>query len=183
MKQNKISIKWKLFAYLAGFIAFILVILWLSQTVFLDDFYKYIKLSEIRSSSDSICKNINNEDLQTLVTRISQRNEVCILILDLQLNQIYSSDILRDCVIHKTSFIDQYRLYMQAKNNGGEYIERIEREKFRNPSYKVENFVGRVPPNDDGMPESIIYTKLVTDSTDRELMILINSTISPVSAT
>ena len=79
MKQNKISIKWKLFAYLAGFIAFILVILWLSQTVFLDDFYKYIKLSEIRSSSDSICKNINNEDLQTLVTRISQRNHLSIM--------------------------------------------------------------------------------------------------------
>ena len=159
------------------------MILWLSQTVFLDDFYKHIKLSEIKSSSDIICKNIDNPELHTLITRLSQRNEICILVTDSQLNQIYSCDILRDCVIHKNPFIDIYRLYIQAKDNSGEYIEKINREIPKNSTYHVENFIGKVPPIDIKMPESIVYTKLTTNSSGTEFFICLNSTISPVDAT
>ena len=46
-KESKLSIKYKLFAYFGGFTLLILIFLWVFQTVFLDDFYKYIKTKEI----------------------------------------------------------------------------------------------------------------------------------------
>ena len=42
-KAAKLGIRWKLITYFALFVAVILVLLWLFQTVFLDSFYKAIK--------------------------------------------------------------------------------------------------------------------------------------------
>ncbi len=181
--QGKISIKWKLFLYLALFTAAMLGILWLFQVVFLEDFYKNIKIGQIKSAAESIVRNIDNEDLQTLVTRISQNNEVCIVVSDAQGNQKASADILPDCIIHKMPSRQWNQFYQKAINNDGTYLERFTRERFRNSRYDKEDFFGHVPPYDSGMMESMVYTKVVAGMGGSQYVVMLNSTISPVSAT
>ena len=72
------SIKWKIFAVLISFCTILLVLLWLFQVVFLDSFYKHIKISTVKKSANSIVQNIDNEHLQELVEQISFGNEVCV---------------------------------------------------------------------------------------------------------
>jgi len=52
--KKKLSIKWKIFGYLIGFIVMLLVILWIFQIVYLDVFYKHIKTMELEAASDEI---------------------------------------------------------------------------------------------------------------------------------
>lgn len=181
--RGKISVKWKLFMYLAIFIGVILAILWLFQVVFLEDFYKLIKINQIKSASETIANNIDNEDLQTLVTRIAQSNEVCIIITDNQGNQVCTADVLPDCIIHKMPDRQWEGFYEKAIQNGGTYLERFNRSVFRNNRYDNRMFEGVVPPRDDGMMESMVYTRLTASQDGTQYVVLLNSTISPVSAT
>ena len=71
--KNKVSIKWKLFGYLVVFVGFMLVLLWLFQTVFLESFYKAIKTQNIKSTAESIVRNIDNDDLDSLIENLSKR--------------------------------------------------------------------------------------------------------------
>ena len=47
MKQTKFGIKWKVFLCFSVFTVVIVCLLWLFQTVFLEDFYKLIKTNSI----------------------------------------------------------------------------------------------------------------------------------------
>ena len=69
MRWGKISIKGKIFSCLAVFSICILIVLWLLQTVFLDEFYQMIKENEVRSYSQTIADNINLEDLTELLNQ------------------------------------------------------------------------------------------------------------------
>lgn len=52
------------------------MLLWLFQIVLLDDFYRLQKTDMLKSSSQSIVQNINNENLDALVDRIAEENNV-----------------------------------------------------------------------------------------------------------
>lgn len=91
MKSDNISIKWKLFRYLAIFTAVMLAFLWFFQIVFLDSFYKIMKIQSIRASAHGIVENIENSDLQNLIDKIAQQNEISIRILDENFTDLYST--------------------------------------------------------------------------------------------
>ena len=82
MKHEKIGIKWKIFIYLLGFTAVLLVLLWIFQTVYLDEFYKNIKTSEIESAFENIESVIDEEDLTEAVELIATSYDICILVTD-----------------------------------------------------------------------------------------------------
>jgi hypothetical protein len=117
-KDSRVGIRSKLFACLALFVALTLALLWLLQAVFLDDFYKMIKTNMIKKNASLIARNLDNspEDLQALVTRLSQNGELCIIVYDLNDNGAYlaDSDVLIGCLVHKIIPYDRYRLCMEA---------------------------------------------------------------------
>ena len=78
MRWGKISIKGKIFSCLAVFSVCILIVLWLLQTVFLDEFYQMIKESEVRSYSQTIADNIDSEDLTELLNRVTESGDICV---------------------------------------------------------------------------------------------------------
>ncbi|NLP12977.1 MAG: hypothetical protein GX383_00500 [Clostridium sp.] len=45
--MDKFKLQWKIFGFLLGFCALLLAILWIFQTVFLSDMYKFIRKVEI----------------------------------------------------------------------------------------------------------------------------------------
>ena len=89
---HRVGIKWGLFSGFAAFAAIILVMLWVFQIMFLGSFYKFIKVSDIKNSAQTIERNINSDDLSTLLQDISQNNQICIIVSDEYGDLFYSED-------------------------------------------------------------------------------------------
>ena len=128
-----------------GFSAMLLVVLWLFQTVFLEQFYKSVKTGQVKSCAYSIADNIDSDELTDLITEIEEQNTMFVTIYntdDAHFGSVYSStsqpgfqsDIAQDTVA---------AIYHQAQANGGEHssITHIKRsERFFKPDWdKTQN--------------------------------------------
>ncbi len=183
MKASKVSVKWKIFSYILIFAAAMIVLLWLFQIVFLDDFYQAIKQGEIKGIAQMIEQNIDNKDIQTLINRIGQRFDVCVRVVDAQGQELYTAETMPDCVIHKLPDFELAAVEEKTEQNGGSLVTILPRNQFINSEYKAERFVGNVPAPDKGMTESMIYSRIITGADGNQVMVLLNSKITPVSST
>lgn len=183
MKFNNISIKWRIFTFLTGFCAILLVLLWLFQVVLLEGFYERIKIREIKNSANSIIKNINNNELETLIDRISTSNDICIEIFSNDWQELYKSHVNGECIIHKMSLHEKNMLYRRTEKSGGVLLQSSNKVRVRDIKYNDKDFIGRVPPPDKRMLTSILYTHIITDNQGNEYILLLNSRISPVDST
>ncbi len=77
-KLKKLKLQWKAFAYMLGFCGLLLFILWLFQTVFLNDMYKYIRKKEIKNAMELVEENINSPNLQTILQYLSDNKDILI---------------------------------------------------------------------------------------------------------
>ncbi len=179
-----ISIKWKIFIFLLGFCSALLVLLWLFQVVFLESFYKNIKIKEINSSAAAIIKNIENEDLPELIERIAVANDVCVEVVLENGMELFSSGILRDSIIQKMPPFEKAVLFKKTQEKGGELLEYYRHSDiYQERVYEENKFIGRIPPPGVERQETIIYAKVITNDSGRSVMLLLNSVISPVNAT
>ena len=179
------SIKYKLFFYLTAFAGVMIVMLWLFQIVFLDDFYKQIKVNNIKSASETISKNIDNEDLQTLINLMSQRNETSIRVLNEDGSEAYSSNPMPDSVIFKMRPDELEQLYQNAKQNNGSFFELFNRENFKGKQNidGAKPFLGDVQRPQREFSQSMIYVKIVEKADATKAIVILNSMITPVDAT
>ncbi len=77
--MDKLKLKWKIFAFLLGFCALLLVILWLFQTVFLTDMYKIIRKNEIKKAIALVEENIDSAGLQTVLNNLETGKEIIVM--------------------------------------------------------------------------------------------------------
>ncbi len=197
MKQNKEKaqrrqpkIKWKVFKYLLIFTAAILLLLWLCQVVFLENIYKLIKISEIKGCADQLLE-VSDDigDLAEKTHDICVSGENCAIALKMLNNstalQLASVDTLDGCVIHNTDQQSKFTLYDAAKRAGGDNLQRFYYDTQMRTYYSIEGSLYDPHPegNSGGASESIIYTVVTQNSKGEEIVILLNSVISPVSAT
>lgn len=180
---NRFSIRSRIFCYFLLFTALLLILLWLFQTVLLNDFYKYQKTSMLTSSAESIAKNIENADIGTLITHISEQNDVCIMIVNESLEALLSVDASLGCVIHRMSRQDLFRFMHAMENNDEMIFEVFSMRSFQSTQYEARRFAGRVPPQDDGTAQSMIAARRITLSSGQNAFIFLNAIITPVSAT
>lgn len=193
MKHKQISMKWKVFAYMLIFISILLVVLWIFQIVYLDNFYKYIKLKSVENASHTIANNISNETIEDTIETIALKDEVCILVTDKEGNEIYSMDETFNCIIHNMQKKDFENFYQMAVNNGGESIfqfdgmegrKRFEGENMIPPFEEIQN-QNRMPWDKKNIKfemESVISIKII-EKEGVEYVIFLNALISPVDAT
>lgn len=80
--MNRLKLKWKVFAFLLGFCMLLLVILWLFQTVFLNDTYKWIRRNEMNKAITYVEQNINDTDLRTLIQELSHQKDILVMSSD-----------------------------------------------------------------------------------------------------
>lgn len=73
---DNMPLKWKIFGFLLGFCGLLLVILWVFQTVLLNDMYKVIRRREMEQTVVQVRAAIDSEDLQTLLTQIEQERAI-----------------------------------------------------------------------------------------------------------
>lgn len=188
---DRVSIKWRLFAYLSAFVAFLLLLLWLFQTVFLGEFYKAIKAADVRRLAGSLVKDIDDSGLQERLDAISPHDGVCVRIVDETGATAYSCNTVFQCIIHKMPPDALARLFQDAQAQDGRISLDLE--------FKPEDFHWDDPkaldklsggPEDAPRPKyfskaaiSMIYGETAVTQDGRQLLVLVNSVITPVDAT
>lgn len=76
--MDKHKLQWKIFSFLLGFCALLLIILWIFQTVFLSDMYKFIRKGEIEKAITLVEENINSEDLEDILYNLELTKEITV---------------------------------------------------------------------------------------------------------
>lgn len=196
-KGAKLGIRWKLIAYFALFVAVILILLWLFQTVFLDSFYKAIKTRNTQSCGDSIVSNINSPDLGDYINDIARQNDVCVRIVNSDMRELYSADVSPDCLIHHYGTFQLFLIYNYTKESGGMRFETVPQTKYQSfyssdfsgdnniqiaPDWKSGGQAAELTANETAM-ESLIYSRIVPMESGQEVLVLLNSTITPITPT
>lgn len=198
MRHERISIKWKIFCYLLSFIAILLILLWLFQTVYLDVFYKSIKKKELRSAGENLISVINDSDLAEAVETISGNYDICILITNPEGEKLYSAEAAPGCSIHKLHRKAIVEFYQQAVEQGG--ILELKTKEIESGMSEIKEDIpeSRFPAGKDMEPdrfnkmpnmpdnsknESVVSIQVVTAADETEYVIFLNSVISPVGAT
>ena len=174
------GVQWRLFGSFAVFTAVILALLWIFQVVLLDAFYKAIKVNEIKTSAHTICNSVNSSTLQEDLQRIALNNQICCIVCDAQGNRLYSESAVPNCVIHRLNNWDLAMVYTLTARNGGSYFERFPQEIRQSVTFLGED---TAVLRSQVSPEVMIFAQLVTRSDGKQLMVLLNSVISPVGAT
>ena len=175
MNQNNFRLKWKIFLFLLGFCALLLVILWLMQTVFLDSFYKNIKMMEIKREAGLITEMYGNEDMAENIASISQNSNISVSITDLNGSNLLNPDEYQD----EHSIYENSGLISHALSGGGEYYEYTE-----SPAPPPAPIGGSIRgPGRPLQAQSLVYVKITDNEPERQLAVMINAVITPVSAT
>lgn len=170
MNFNKLRLKWKIFAFLLGFCALLLLILWLFQTVLLDTFYKKTRVIEIDRYADIVTNYLGKDDLAGIVSGLSENNDITVDVTDMN-----GKSILRTSTTPQDRFLTELNksLISRAKDNNGEFFQ-YSAMAASNPRY------GGSPGSRSAM-QSLMYVKLQTALGG--VAVIINAVISPVNAT
>jgi len=78
--MDKIKLQWRIFSFLLGFCAFLLIVLWLMQTVFLNSMYKMIRRQEMEQAITMVERSINSPNLQNVLVELEDSKEIFVTI-------------------------------------------------------------------------------------------------------
>jgi signal transduction histidine kinase len=172
---RRISIKWRIFACFAGFTLIMLVLLWVFQVVFLDRFYQFIKIQEVKSTAQTIVKHVDSEDFESTLHSISQGKQIAILICDEYGNISYYQDIMPASLISRLTPLSLSQIFFASTEDGGIYFRQFSRDSM------APDGMHQIGPR--GGMQNIIYSRIVEKANGSRVMILLSTSISPVSAT
>ena len=175
--------RWQLFGYLAGFVVVLLILLWVFQVVLLEDFYKRIKINEVKSVGSKIEEDINSKYIGEVIDSIAERKALCIVLTNMQGNVVYRSDQLGSSSIYYMSTLQYYLMGVNAEENGGSLLYYFNYRDLAKNLNTDKQIWQKVPVSLKNQDDSVIYTKIVTNNKGNDLLLLINSVIAPVDAT
>lgn len=76
--MDKLKLQWKVFAFLLGFCFLLILILWIFQTIFLSDMYKFTRKIEIDKAINLVEKEINNPKLKDILYELELTKEIIV---------------------------------------------------------------------------------------------------------
>lgn len=197
MKHKKVSIKWKIFYYLFSFTIILLIILWLLQIVYLDSFYKIIKMNKLDKATNLLIQQLNHDDINDIANDLVSEYEISICIMDKEGFKLVSAIYFPNSTINNISYNKFLDFYKKAKEDGGitEVYENLEENKKSVPGIGPSDDVP-VPNNDipqrDSPQFEVRPKKLKMDSViklsiqqiqGKEYLIMINSVLTPIDST
>ena len=183
-RKNDLSLKWKLFMYLLSFSAMLLIILWLFQIAFLDEFYRQAKTSELRKTVAEVTDHIKGPlysgteqelpDMGALsdMQAVARERDLDIEIVNSSGSTLFSAQGTRDPILSRISALDKYDIYDQTLKSGG----------------KLTGFLSRHDelPLQEGRPpfvDNIIYCEILSLEGSQNIMIMASTRIVPLDAT
>lgn len=201
-KGMRRSLQGQIFTCLLIFSGLMLLLLWLLQVVYLDEFYERIKNDQIETAASGVTLALDTDHIEQAAADAAQSKDICISVykvtsisgLAVQLDEVCRADILANCVIHHITSVTLNRYYdaAAAAQKAGEpcYTQRISLDAFghaqtaEEPEQSGDTALwDRFAASRDGLPDSLVYAKLVTSSEGNQYLLLLNSTITPVTST
>ncbi len=197
-----ISISWKLFAYLALFTFFILIVVWIMQIGLLNYFYSQSKHKELDITDKLVTEAILNDPsgLEEIVEDCATDYLLCIRIFRVdgsKARQIVSAEVSGDCLIHRIS--DRYltHLYNEAVRQGGVYAKRVSPDALfsttpeamsgwtesQTPQGNKDNFRDRFWNTPLEQNVNMIQVRVITDDAGDTYILMLNSELEPLNAT
>ncbi|MDD3192353.1 MAG: HAMP domain-containing sensor histidine kinase [Oscillospiraceae bacterium] len=194
MRWGKISVKGKIFSCLAVFSVSILIVLWLFQTVFLDAFYRLIKESEVRNYSQTIVENINDNDLDELLNRVTESGDICVHLIGASGEQLQESGKFKYCSLQEMDTAARAILFEKVLAKGSPkmmYFEGLDGVGMEeHSSTSVEDLTAPKPQwkgkpffNFDKIQQSLSYFQMATMPDGSQVMVCIGARITPLNAT
>ena len=155
---------------------FILVLLWVCQTVFLNSFYKTVKVYESKQAAQTVADSIGEEDIEYLIAAQRNKHDVSIRVLDSNFQSVYTAS-QRNARSFFNNIPDSelYTFYEKAAENGGTYSEYF------------EGFAARVSENKNDARKgssltSFVVSKVVTDASGNTYTVIVDTDITPVDS-
>ncbi len=196
-EKPRISISWKLFAYLLLFTTFILIVVWVFQIGLLNYFYRQSKYQELGTADKALVGTLrdNPEALNETVRTYAADYAICIRVFSMSWdeNRRYAQDICssadfsNDCVIHGIDEVYLTYLYNKAAENDGLYTLIF---TPKNRDAHTGEYI-YLPDQVGGWKKSILSEIMlqvrllpsVEEGDDTVYMILMNSELAPLNAT
>jgi signal transduction histidine kinase len=179
---NKLGIRGRTLVYFLLFTAGLLILLWVFQIALLPDFYQLQKTNMLTANVNTLEQNIDNADLQLLADRISEANDVCVLVVDAHGQKLISTDSMRDCVLQRMTIYDFQRYIALADISKSTLYRVFSMEMFTTSEYNENRFEGKVPrANNDSNRSMVAIKRVETESGDMQYIFL-NSIITPVAS-
>ena len=182
--DKKITLGARILVAFTIFSVIVVGILWLFQSVLLDDIYRGLKIGELGKCAEEVARGIDltevgdefKEQLREVADRSAKKYTVCISVYEIsragfgKYGELLTENHVNSfCFIHNIRSDDLVnRLYRKAVESDGEYREEISLSKI---------FGGDM---DSG--ENVIHVKLV-DRGERELLIMLNTELMPLAST
>ena len=171
--MDKIKLKWRVFGFLLGFCVLLLVILWFFQIVFLNDFYRHIRIAGIRSDVATIIQHIEEDDIREILLDLSEDGNFVADIVRLDGRSVFLSSRS-----NPQGIAANLALIEAALENEGEFYEystAMSNSGARSGSGRQGS--NRFRPSPVPM-ESLVYVQIVDDAH----AVILNAVISPVNA-
>lgn len=186
------SIKWKLILYMLGFSALILIVLWLFQIVLLPFFYKFIMIRQIKNTAHTLAQSADDANIDIIAEELHEESNSCIYMLYFDSRSPIDYHANEDCAIHNSQGYTVRllrELYQRAKANDGEAILLFYQDAFYaflkqlNRSDDMRDFFSDEIALTGNQDESILYTVVSETFSGSDVMVVVNSPITPVDAT
>lgn len=181
MKNRKrLSIKWKIFAYLIGFTVFLLGLLWYFQIVHLSSFYEYFRTAEIKDVTRDLSQYVDEVDFNEYIREYTREYDISVNLVDYDGKSILSSDISEQSHIYIANVQKLKEMIAEADFEEGMVIYEVEgRDKGDVPPPKgPDRFFGEYIRD----AKSVVCISKV-ELNERELYLFVSALITPVDAT
>jgi signal transduction histidine kinase len=182
-EKKNLGIQWRLLAYLSAFVLFILVALWVFQIQLLRWFYENIKNQELERTATAI-EAVLGDDARTeeTVYHYAVEHSTCIQVFRVDgtlARVVASADVSSDCIIHHVTSEYLTALYSYAEQNDGLYTGKV---RFHADGIAWADEGGReqTAPDED---VSAIYVRLLKGSDGKRYVVMLDSELTPMSAT
>lgn len=192
---RKLSIRWWIFGGFALFTAVILVLLWVFQVALLDTFYQTTKVQELENCAQQLADTLEEDD-DTITNRLdtmAKENQISTVICNRE-GKIYYRNYSFDSILKDMTWLDLRSVYQQTLRKGGTYVQQYERPSqvvgFLFSTYPIEDSplmpgLDRVevdPIREDG-GKGMLYAMVVPLKNGNDRLLLVNCSLTPVSAT
>lgn len=177
--RRAVPMRAKIFIYFAAFSLFTILILWIFQTVLLDDIYSAIKIRTLRASTDAIARLYDGKS-DAAINDTAQKKNICVsvyTVTDSTARLVSEAHVDTNCILHNIA--SSSNTILNLMYDGAKQTDCYIRK------FAIEPGKGVVIPNDSiasGEMTSVICAK-IAQTENGTYFILLNTEMIPVNAT
>ena len=170
----------QLILYVFGFIAILLLFIYLFQVVFLQDFYSQSQKESMVQISNNIELRLDDADLDSFIVDQARTNNVCIRVISMYEDEVRASSIV-GCSLNTLEAYQIYDMAQRAIDNGGSIMD----ENKTSVVIKVGSLNQGISNSDVIINDvnNITYTSVANFESSNPVIIMVNAQISPINST